>query len=152
MIATFGFGWLADRCSDRVLIITTMAILALGACGNGIRTLEAVTFPRCFGLSHLGAICGVVHSVTVGASAFGPLLLAFGRDHATTYRPVLLVTTALPLAVIIAGALVRTPPPGPGHASRDSAPFDSPVSWAALSPALAVHHRNRTGRCLTIRR
>ncbi|PXY17040.1 MFS transporter [Prauserella flavalba] len=134
LIATFGLGWLADRFSDRVLIITTMATLALatagagwlspgftavlyglalGACGNGIRTLEALAFPRCFGLRHLGAIRGVVHSVTVGASAFGPLLLALGRDHATTYRPILLAMTALPLAVTVAGALVRTPPPMP---------------------------------------
>lgn len=131
LVATFGLGWLADRFSDRVLIITTMATLALatagagwltpgftavlyglalGACGNGIRTLEAVAFPRCFGLRHLGAIRGVVHSVTVGASAFGPLLLALGRDHATTYRPILLAMTVLPLAVTVAGALVRTPP------------------------------------------
>ncbi len=134
LIATFGLGWLADRFSDRVLIITTMGTLALatagagwlspgftavlyglalGACGNGIRTLEAVAFPRCFGLRHLGAIRGVVHSVTVGASAFGPLLLALGRDHATSYRPALLAMTALPLAVTVAGALVRTPPPVP---------------------------------------
>jgi MFS family permease len=141
LIATFGLGWLADRCSDRVLIITTMATLAaatagagwlspgftavlyglaLGACGNGIRTLEAVAFPRCFGLRHLGAIRGVVHSVTVGASAFGPLLLALGRDHATSYRPVLLAMTALPLAVIVAGALVRTPPPTPPTSARSA--------------------------------
>jgi MFS family permease len=134
LIATFGLGWLADRFSDRLLIVTTMLVLAvatagagwvtpgfaavlygvaLGACGNGIRTLEAVAFPRCFGLSHLGAIRGVVHSVTVGASAFGPLLIALGREHAASYRPALLALTALPLAVVVAGALVRTPPPAP---------------------------------------
>ncbi|WP_216210906.1 MFS transporter [Amycolatopsis aidingensis] len=134
LIASFGLGWLADRFSDRVLIIVTMAVLAmatagagwltpgftavlyglaLGACGNGIRTLEAVAFPRCFGLRHLGAIRGVVHSVTVGASAFGPLLLAIGREQATSYRPILLVATALPLAVTVAAVFVRTPPPVP---------------------------------------
>ncbi|TQJ00494.1 MFS transporter [Amycolatopsis cihanbeyliensis] len=134
LIATFGLGWLADRFSDRMLIIVTMAVLALatagagwltpgftavlyglalGACGNGIRTLEAVAFPRCFGLRHLGTIRGVVHSVTVGASAFGPLLLALGREQASTYRPILLAATALPLVVTLAGALVRTPPPTP---------------------------------------
>ncbi|WP_216215696.1 MFS transporter [Amycolatopsis aidingensis] len=134
LIATFGLGWLADRFSDRILIIVTMAVLALatagagwltpgftavlyglalGACGNGIRTLEAVAFPRCFGLRHLGTIRGVVHSVTVGASAFGPLLLALGREQASSYRPILLVATALPLAVTLAAVLVRTPPPTP---------------------------------------
>lgn len=134
LVATFGLGWLADRFSDRVLIVLTMLLLALatagagwvspgfaailygitlGACANGIRTLEAVAFPRCFGLRHLGAIRGVVHSITVGASAFGPLLVAFGREHSTSYRPILLALTALPVAVVLAAALVRTPPPAP---------------------------------------
>jgi len=134
LVTSFGLGWLADRFSDRVLIVITMLLLAaatvgagwvapgftavlysiaLGACGNGIRTLEAVAFPRCFGLRHLGAIRGVVHSVAVGASAFGPLLVALGRDHATSYRPILFALTALPLAVVVAAALVRTPAPAP---------------------------------------
>lgn len=65
--------------------------------------------PGTFGLEHLGAIRGVVHAVTVGASAFGPLVLAFGREHSGSYRPVLLVLTALPLAVALAAAFVRTP-------------------------------------------
>ncbi|WP_329585658.1 hypothetical protein OG298_40820 [Streptomyces sp. NBC_01005] len=47
--------------------------------------------------------------MTVGASAFGPLVLAFGREHSGSYRPVLLVLTALPLAVALAAAFVRTP-------------------------------------------
>lgn len=33
LIATFGLGWLADRFSDRVLIITTMATLATAGAG-----------------------------------------------------------------------------------------------------------------------
>ncbi|WP_199430568.1 MFS transporter [Qaidamihabitans albus] len=138
LVATFGLGWLADRFSDRVLIISTMVVLAaatvgagwlspgftavlygvgLGAAANGVRTLEAVAFPRCFGLSHLGTIRGVVHSITVGASAFGPLLLALGRDHATSYLPALLGFAALPVAVTVAAVLVRTPPPVPPRRS-----------------------------------
>jgi len=141
LITSFGLGWLADRFSDRVLIVITMLLLAaatvgagwvtpgftavlygiaLGACGNGIRTLEAVAFPRCFGLRHLGSIRGVVHAVGVGASAFGPLLVALGRDHATSYRPILFALTALPLMVVVAAVLVRKPPPmPPRHERRD---------------------------------
>jgi MFS family permease len=141
LITSFGLGWLADRFSDRVLIVITMLLLAaatvgagwvtpgftavlygiaLGACGNGIRTLEAVAFPRCFGLRHLGAIRGVVHAVGVGASAFGPLLVALGRDHAASYRPILFALTALPIAVVLAAVVVRTPPPvPPGHERPD---------------------------------
>ncbi|MCT2543345.1 hypothetical protein [Streptomyces atratus] len=127
---TLVLGWLADQISDLILIISVMLLLAaltaaagwvqpgisvvgysltLGAVGHGVRTLEAVVFPRCFGLEHLGAIRGVVHAVTVGASAFGPLVLAFGREHSGSYRPVLLVLTVLPLAVALAGSFVRAP-------------------------------------------
>ncbi|WP_219927216.1 MFS transporter [Prauserella shujinwangii] len=134
LVATFGLGWLADRFSDRVLIVLTMLVLALatvgagwltpgvtavlygaalGAAANGLRTLEAVAFPRSFGTAHLGAIRGVVHSVTVGASAFGPLFLALGRDAATSYRPALLAFAAFPVLITVAAVLVRTPPPVP---------------------------------------
>jgi MFS family permease len=142
LLTTVVVGWLADRYSDRVLVVGTMTVLALatvgagwvspgvtavlyglalGACANGVRTLEAVAFPRCFGLRHLGAIRGLVHSVTVGASAFGPLLLAAGRDQATSYRPVLLVLTTLPVAVVVAALLVRTPPPVPPGREHEAA-------------------------------
>ncbi|WP_017975538.1 MFS transporter [Actinopolyspora halophila] len=134
LAASFLLGWLADHVADRVLIIATMAVLSvatLGAgwlhpgwtaiaygltldvCTNGIRTLEAVAFPRCFGLRHIGSIRGVVHSVTVGASAFGPPLLAIGRSMTVSYRPVLLVLCLLPLTVIVAAALVKNPPSAP---------------------------------------
>lgn len=134
LAASFLLGWLADHVADRVLIIATMAVLSvatlgagwlhpgwtaiaygltLGVCTNGIRTLEAVAFPRCFGLRHIGSIRGVVHSVTVGASAFGPPLLAIGRSMTVSYRPVLLVLCLLPLAIIVAAALVKNPPSTP---------------------------------------
>lgn len=130
LAATLVLGWLADRFSDLILIISVMLILAaltagagwvqpgisvlayslaLGAVGHGVRTLEAVAFPRCFGVGHLGAIRGVVHAVTVGASAFGPLALSFGRGLSDSYRPILLVLTVFPLAVALATAFVRTP-------------------------------------------
>lgn len=130
LAATLLLGWLADQISDLILIISVMLLLAaltaaagwvqpgisvvgyslaLGAVGHGVRTLEAVVFPRCFGLEHLGAIRGVVHAVMVGASAFGPLVLAFGREHSGSYRPVLLVLTVLPFTVALAAVFVRTP-------------------------------------------
>lgn len=130
LAASFGLGWLADRYSDRLLVIATMLVLAaatvgagwlspgwtavlygagIGVCGNGVRTLEAAAFPRIFGTRHLGAIRGVVHSMAVAASAFGPLLLALGRGAAISYRPVLLALSVLPLLVIAAAAVIRPP-------------------------------------------
>lgn len=143
LAASFALGWLADHIGDRVLIIGVMTVLtgatagagwvqpgwsaiayglALGVCVNGVRTLEAVAFPRCFGLRHLGALRGIVHSVTVGASSLGPLLIALGRAHSDSYRPVLLGLCALPVAVLLAAAVVKHPPPAPPH--REHADVD----------------------------
>ncbi|MFD3746628.1 MFS transporter [Nocardia sp. NPDC058633] len=132
LTTTLGLGWLADRVPDRLLIAVTMAVLAaatvgagwvtpgpaavlyalaIGAAGSGIRTLEAAAFTRSFGVAHIGAIRGVVHSAAVGATAFGPVLVALGREHADSYRPVLLALTALPFAVAVAALLIREPAP-----------------------------------------
>ncbi|GAA2364097.1 MFS transporter [Saccharopolyspora halophila] len=134
LVASFALGWAADHIGDRSLIIGTMLVLAaatagagwvqpgwtavayrlaLGTCMNGVRTLEAVAFPRCFGLKHLGSIRGTVHSMTVGASSLGPLALAVGRSMADGYRPALLALCLLPALVVLAGLIVRHPPPVP---------------------------------------
>ena len=68
-------------------------------------------FARSFGVRHLGSIRSVVHSVSVGASAFGPLLVALGRQHAASYRPILLALTLLPLAIAAAAVFVTPPAP-----------------------------------------
>ncbi|WP_055479959.1 MFS transporter [Sphaerimonospora mesophila] len=130
LLTTLVAGWLADRLSARVLLALTMIFvvlgiigagwlsrgptvvvysLAIGAAANGIRAIEAAVFARHFGTVHLGAIRGTVHGITVGVSAFGPLMLALGRELAESYQPVLLITALLPLAVAIAAFVVRTP-------------------------------------------
>jgi MFS family permease len=130
LAATLATGYLADRVSDRVLIIASLAVLtgalaaagyvspgwsaigygiAIGVAGNSFRIIEATAFPACFGLAHIGAIRGVVHTLTVAGSAFGPLLLALGHAWAGSYRPVLLALTALPMAAIAFAAIAPTP-------------------------------------------
>lgn len=53
--------------------------ILVGAAGSSARALEAASFPRLFGLRHLGAIRGVVNSISVASTAFGPLTLSFER-------------------------------------------------------------------------
>lgn len=134
LAATLLTGYLADRVSDKILIIAALAVLtgalvaagyvtpgwsaigygmAIGVAGNSFRTLEATAFPSCFGLAHIGAIRGVVHTLTVAGSAFGPVLLSLGHAWAGSYRPVLLALTALPLAAIVFAAAAKKPPPVP---------------------------------------
>lgn len=128
--ATVLMGMLVDKVSPRVVMVACMGALALalasggfvqpgwsalgfgfllGIAGNGLRVLEATIFPATFGLSHVGAIRGVVVSVGVGASAIGPLALSVGQDWLGSYRPVLLIVAVIPVAVALAAAVVRTP-------------------------------------------
>jgi MFS family permease len=139
LAATLLVGYLADRVSDRVLIISALASLivallsaafassglsalgygaALGVTISGIQTVEATTFTHCFGLGHLGAIRGVVHTLAVIGSAIGPLLMSVGQAAAGGYRPVVLVATVIPLMAICFATIVKRPPPHPDQLRR----------------------------------
>lgn len=141
LAATLVTGYLADRFSDRTLIVASLSVLtlalaaagyvtpgwsavgygvAMGVAANSFRVLEATAFPACFGLTHIGAIRGVVHTLTVVGSALGPVLLALGHQWAGSYRPVVLVLTVLPLAAIAFAAFAENPPRYPPSAPATS--------------------------------
>lgn len=130
LAASLLVGLVLDRISPKPVMIGSMLVLAaalvtggyispgwgavaygvaLGVAGNSFRTVEAAALPRYFGTDSIGEIRGVVHAITVAASATGPLLLALGHDTTGSYRPLLLALTALPLALVAAIALVPEP-------------------------------------------
>ncbi|WP_211658872.1 MFS transporter [Phytoactinopolyspora halophila] len=130
LLVTLATGALADRVRPRWLITVMMVMLAvglvwgtrispgisamlfgalLGGAGGGMRVLEATTFPRYFGTAQLGAIRGLVVAVSVGSTAFGPLLFALVHQVAGSYSAVLLWTAPIPLIIAVA-ALVIAPP------------------------------------------
>lgn len=130
LAATILTGWLVDKVDNRWATVLAMLLLAgglvwgahvdpgwsaigfglaIGAAGGSIRSLEAASFPRAFGTLHLGSIRGVVALISVGSTAFGPLLFALVQESTGSYRPVLLASAALPLLVALAGLLVRSP-------------------------------------------
>lgn len=132
--ATLLVGAVLDRWSPRPVMIGSMLSLAgalvigtvlapgwtafcygiaLGVAGNSFRTVEAAAMPRYFGVENIGAVRGVVHAVTVAASAVGPVLLALGHDLTGSYRPLLLGLICLPLLLIVATGLVPEPAPFP---------------------------------------
>lgn len=131
--ATLGMGVLIDRILPRLLISGAMAMLAgamvlaqfaapgwkaiafgmaVGAAGGALRSLETAAFPRYYGLANVGSIRGLVMSVNVAASAFGPLALALGFDLAGSYGPVLNLLLPIPLGVAVAALVVRPPEMG----------------------------------------
>ena len=130
LVATIGTGWLVDRFSPRWATSAAMLTLAgalvwgayltdgwsaigfglaIGLAGGSIRSLEAASFPRYFGTKHIGSIRGLVALVSVGSTAFGPLLFALVHDLTGSYRPALLGSAVLPVLVAGLGVVVRPP-------------------------------------------
>ncbi|OLT46092.1 MFS-type transporter [Saccharomonospora sp. CUA-673] len=128
LLASLLVGWSADHIGDRTLVVTMMAALALttltagwvgpgwtavaygvalGACTGAVRTLKGVAFGDSFGLGHLAALRGAVHSVVIGTSAFGPVVLALARTWSDSYQQALLVLSVLPLLVAAAAFAVK---------------------------------------------
>ncbi|CAN5598546.1 MFS transporter [soil metagenome] len=131
--ATLGMGVLIDRILPRLLISGAMAALAgamvlaqvaapgwraiafgmtVGAAGGALRSLETAAFPRYYGLANVGSIRGLVMSVNVAASAFGPLALALGRDVTGSYGPALNLLLPIPVLIAAAALVVRPPEAG----------------------------------------
>ncbi|MGJ7450593.1 hypothetical protein [Aquipuribacter sp. MA13-13] len=99
--------------------------LTLGLAAGSIRSLEAASFPRYFGTLHLGSIRGIVALVSVGSTAFGPLLFALVRDATGSYQPALLGAAAVPMLVAVAAVFVGPP----------SSPATTPLSETATPAA-----------------
>lgn len=130
MVTTLGIGAMVDRFAPRWVLLQSMGMLAgamiavpfvrpglsaiaygmaLGAAGSSVRVMEAATFPKLFGIPHIGAIRGVVFSCSVAGSAFGPLVLSLGHDIAGSYVQVLLLLLVLPIGVGLFGLVAPTP-------------------------------------------
>ena len=100
-------GWISDYIKLKYLLIINMAgilisgiaLMQLGSfksayailiIGNGIQNglfsvLNTVTWPRFFGIKHLGAISGYSMSWTVIASAIGPYLFSLSLKYQGGY-------------------------------------------------------------------
>lgn len=111
LLATLGTGMLSDRIKPRWLIVAAMVALAGGLALGTVVTpgLVAIAFGALIGTSHIGAIRGVVTAISVGSTAFGPLIFALGYDLADTYGRVLLATVPIPLLVAVTALFIHPP-------------------------------------------
>jgi MFS family permease len=130
LTTTLGVGAMVDRVASRWVLLMSMLLLAgamvavpflspgwtaigygmvVGAAGSSARALEAASFPKLFGLRHLGSIRGVVTAISVASTAFGPVALSLGRDLTGSYVQVLLVLLVIPVAVALLGLLAPDP-------------------------------------------
>jgi cyanate permease len=91
-----------------------LMVFGFGSGGGLWGMLSNLAFVRHFGLLHLGEISGLNTSVTVFASAIGPLLFSLGKDFGGSYDVAALICVAGLVILLIAAALVRdrsTAPP-----------------------------------------
>jgi MFS family permease len=135
-LATLLLGYLVDRGRPRLLLAASMLAfalavawgtavgpgwsalgfgLAIGAAGNALRSIESAMTPRLFGTAHIGAIRGVVASVTIASVAFAPLLYSLFYDWTGSFQLVLWLSTLVPLAVMAAALIVPLPHPRDGR-------------------------------------
>ncbi|SCK15339.1 MFS transporter [Streptomyces sp. WMMB 322] len=132
LMMTLVAGALLDRASPKAVLTGAMTILAasmilirfvtpgwsavgfgvlLGTSNGLLRAVEAGAYPRYFGTAHLGAIRGSAHTITIAASAFGPVAVALGHDVTGHYAPAMLLFAAVPVAAAVALLLARNPEP-----------------------------------------
>ena len=62
-----------------------LLIFANGMFGGLHGVLMNVSWPRFFGLAHLGAIAGFATSLNVAGSALGPAIFSFGEQQTGSY-------------------------------------------------------------------
>ena len=69
----------------------------------------SVAYAHYFGRAHLGSIKGFVTTLTVGGTAFGPVIFSLGRDFFGDYQPILLILAIIPLSLAVLAPFIKPP-------------------------------------------
>ena len=132
LAGNFGGGWLATRTALPKLLAVSLFVLAAGlvalphvtttahvmmwatAMGLGgglVMVLFFSVWPRVYGRAHLGRIQGIAQSMTVLASAAGPLLLAWCVEITGSYAAMFEILAGVIAVTAIAALLTPLPTP-----------------------------------------
>ncbi|HET9369768.1 MAG TPA: MFS transporter [Vicinamibacterales bacterium] len=87
---------------------------AMGLGGGLVMVLFFSVWPRVFGRRHLGRVQGLAQTMTVLASAIGPVLLAWCVDRTGSYAAMFRILAAVIGATALASWMARLPPPYDG--------------------------------------
>jgi MFS family permease len=86
-------------------VSTANAVVGYGAVLGVIQgmneAIQSTVYGHYFGRLHFGSIKGLATTIMVAGTAAGPLVLAWGFDLSGGYRPVLLISAALPLTLAL---------------------------------------------------
>jgi MFS family permease len=86
-----------------------MQAVAMGVAGGFVMVVFFSFWGKAYGRTHLGRIQGVAQSLTVFASAIGPLLLAWCVDTTGSYAGAFYVLAAMLASLTLAAMLVHVP-------------------------------------------
>ncbi|MGF7141222.1 MFS transporter [Roseimarinus sediminis] len=125
VVFNFVGGWISDYIRLKYLLIINMVGIAIAGfaltqlntanvayylliVGNGIMSglfsvINTVSWPRFFGVKHLGAISGYSMSWTVIASALGPYLFSLSLKYSGSYTLGSIIVIALALTLMVLG-------------------------------------------------
>lgn len=103
VLASTGLLFLSDAIGIYLLII------GLGILGGLFAVVNAVTWPRYYGRTYLGAITGKIMSFLVIASAIAPSLFSYCFTTLGSYRYISYITLGFLLFLIIASRTVKNP-------------------------------------------
>lgn len=130
-VVQLGSGVLVDRIAVRVLLAAALFLhavilllaphlhsieMALGfgvvmGVASGLQmTIGGVVWAMYFGRRHLGSIAGAMATISVAASALGPMLFGIARDLMGNYTLVLTISAALPLGLSVVNLFFGQPP------------------------------------------
>ncbi|WP_146520949.1 MFS transporter [Stieleria varia] len=86
-----------------------IVVLGMGMMQGMFGIISAVTWPRFYGRTHLGAISGFSTSIVVAGTAVGPYLFSVAHDQFGTYRPATILCAVLAVALLVASPKADRP-------------------------------------------
>ena len=129
-VVNLGSGVLADRMPIRLLLTAALLLqvaalwmaqgisgvqlaiaygIVMGSMMGLMRTVSTVAWPAYFGRLHLGSITGITATISVAASALGPMPMGIARDLLGSYDMALSVLSVLPLSLAVLSLFMKRP-------------------------------------------
>ena len=110
-VLSFGQVLLAGALAFAALVDGSRSMLVYGALlgsAQGISgAVKASVHAHYFGRRHIGAIKGFASTISVAATAAGPLVVALGLDAVGRYAPVLVTCAVLPMALALLAPFLK---------------------------------------------
>ncbi len=129
-VVNLGSGMLADRMPIRLLLTAALLLqtaalwvaqgisgvelaivygIVMGSMMGLMRTVSSVAWPSYFGRLYLGSITGITATISVAASALGPMPMGIARDIFGSYDMALSVLSLLPLSLAVLSLFMKRP-------------------------------------------